>query len=154
MVAICRLCLIVVVAVALGCSRTPKAVPLVPLPLDTRATTQAITFTEQGTTAYQSGQYPEAKTLFEQAVSTAPELGATHYNLALALNALGDTQAAHDQFLEAATLEPGHKVIWDSPALRPYGNPEGTKSSAVPTNAGRRGAMGGGYGTGTMGSPR
>ncbi|GKS57904.1 hypothetical protein YTPLAS18_14310 [Nitrospira sp.] len=154
MVAICRLCMIVGLAVVLGCSKTQKAVPLTPLPLDTRATMQAITLTEQGTTAYQSGQYPEAKALFEQAVSTAPDLGATHYNLALALNALGDTQAAHDQFLEAATLEPGDKIIWDSPALRPYGNPEGTKSSAVPTNPSRRGAMGGGYGSGSMGSPR
>ena len=154
MIASRRLWLVIGVAVALGCSRTPKAVPLVPLPLDTRATVQAVTLTEQGTSAYQSGQYPEAKALFEQAVTTAPELGAAHYNLALALNAMGDTQAAHDQFLEAATLEPGHKIIWDSPALRPYGNPEGTKTSAVPTNPSRRGAMGGGYGTGGSGSPR
>ena len=154
MATICRLCVIVGIVVSLGCTKTPKAVPLVPLQLDTRATAQAITLTEEGTTAYQSGQYPEAKALFEQAVTTAPELGATHYNLALALNALGDAQAAHDQFLEAATLEPGHKIIWDSPALRPYGNPEGTKSSAVPTNPSRRGAMGGGYGAGSTGSPR
>ena len=154
MVLITRVGVVFALVAALGCSRTPKAAPLVPLPLDTRATAQAVSLTEEGTTAYQSGQYPEAKAFFEQAVTAAPELGAAHYNLALALNALGDTQAAHDRFLEAATLEPGDKIIWDSPALRPYGNPEGAKASAVPTNPSRRGAMGGGYGMGGTGSPR
>ncbi len=142
--------------VALGCSGTPKAAPLVPLALDSRATPQAIALTEQGTAAYQGGQFPEAKVYFEQAIAEVPELGAAHYNLALALNALGDTQAAHDRFLEAATLEPGHKIIWDSPALRPYGNPEGTKTAVgVPQNPNRRSPVGGGYGSGGgIGSPR
>lgn len=139
-----------------ACSGTPKAAPLVPLPLDSRATPQAIAVNEQGITAYQQQQFPEARAFFEKAVAAAPEVGAARYNLALALNALGDSQAAHDQFLEAATLEPGHKVIWDSPALRPYGNPEGARTaSSVPQNPNRRSAAGmGGYGGGGIGSPR
>lgn len=139
-----------------ACSSTPKAAPLVPLPLDSRATPQALTLNEEGMAAYQHQQFPEAKVLFEKAVAAAPELGAARYNLALALNALGDSQAAHDQFLEAATLEPGNKVIWDSPALRPYGNPESAKpASSVPQNPNRRSAAGvGGYGGGGIGTPR
>jgi hypothetical protein len=48
----------------------------------------------------------------------------------LALNALGDTEQARQQFLEAANLAPGDKVIWDSPALRPFGNPDSPKKAA------------------------
>jgi hypothetical protein len=40
------------------------------------------------------------------------------------LNALGDSEVARQHFLEAADLSPGDKIIWDSPALSPYGNPE------------------------------
>lgn len=139
-----------------ACSSTPKAVPLVPLPLDARASTQVVALNDQGMSAYQQHQFPEAKALFEQVVAAAPDLGAARYNLALALNALGDSQGAHDQFIEAATLEPGNKIIWDSPALRPYGNPEGTKAASnVPQNPNRRSAAGmGGYGGGGVGSPR
>ncbi|MFO0773951.1 MAG: hypothetical protein U0172_04705 [Nitrospiraceae bacterium] len=149
-------CLAASLCLVVGCSSSKKVVPLVPLPLDARASQQAVSLNEGGAAAYEAKQFPEAKALFEQAVAAAPEVGAARYNLALALNALGETQAAHDQFLEAATLEPGNKVIWDSPALRPYGNPEATKSaSSVPSNPNRRSAAGmGGYGGGGMGGMR
>lgn len=139
-----------------ACSSKPKVVPLVPLLLDARASATAVALNQQGVEAYQQKRFPESKALFEQVVAAEPALGAGRYNLALALNALGDTQAAHDQFIEAATLEPGDKVIWDSPALRPYGNPESVKaSSSVPQNPNRRSAAGmGGYGSGGMGGMR
>ena len=120
-----------------GCSRS-KPQPLVPLPLDSRASEEAIALTERGSGAYETQQFDDAKAYFEQAVKMAPRLGAAHYNLALALNALGDAQAAHDEFIEAATLEPGHKVIWDSPALRPYGNPEASRPAQAPPNVNNR----------------
>lgn len=149
-----RLLWAVVLLVALmsqGCSRS-KPQPLGPLPLDSRAPQEAIALTEQGSGAYQTQQFDDAKMYFEQAVKMAPRLGAAHYNLALALNALGDAQAAHDEFIEAATLEPGHKVIWDSPALRPYGNPEATRpAQAAPNVNNRRGPTSGlgGIGSGS-----
>jgi hypothetical protein len=58
----------------------------------------------------------------------------------LALYALGDTEQARPQFMEAANLAPGDPVIWDSPALRPFGDPKlpnkYTKPLGSPTRSG------------------
>ncbi|MBH0197910.1 MAG: hypothetical protein HP497_00630 [Nitrospira sp.] len=106
-----------------GCFSKRK--PLVPLALaDADAKSQAVLLTEQGTQAYHAKQFEEAKKLFEQAVSIAPQSGQAHYNYGLALNALGKQDIARQHFLEAANLAPGDQVIWDSPALAPYGDPE------------------------------
>ncbi|MBU6432538.1 MAG: tetratricopeptide repeat protein [Nitrospirae bacterium] len=111
---------------AVACAKS-KAKPLVPLALESGVKPQAVALTEQGTQAYQARQFDDAKKYFSQAVEAAPQSGPAHYNYALALNALGDTEQARQQFLEAANLAPGDKVIWDSPALRPFGSPESPK---------------------------
>ena len=111
---------------AVACSKD-KPKPLVPLLLEPGVKPQAVVLTEQGTQAYQARQFDEAKSFFSQAVAAAPQSGPAHYNYALALNALGDTEQARQQFVEAANLAPGDKVIWDSPALRPFGSPEAPK---------------------------
>ncbi len=120
---------VALVVVGMGaCSSKPKPRALVPLALmDGGIKPQAITATEQGTQAYQAKQFEEARKYFEQAVAAAPQSGQAHYNYALALNALGDTETARQHFLEAANLAPGDKTIWDSPALSPYGNPNAPK---------------------------
>ena len=106
-----------------ACSSKRK--PLVPLGLaDLNVTSQAVTWTAQGTQAYQVQQFGEAKQYFEQALAAAPESGQAHYNYALALNALGEVAQARQHFLDAANLAPGDKIIWDSPALAPYGDPD------------------------------
>jgi tetratricopeptide (TPR) repeat protein len=84
----------------------------------------AVNHTEQGQREYHNGQYTEAKNLFLMAVAEAPDAGEAHYNLGLALFALGEMDQARDHFIHAANLAPGNKVIWDSPVLRPYGSPE------------------------------
>jgi Tfp pilus assembly protein PilF len=104
-----------------------KPKPLVPLDLTTGANSQAVALNTQGIQAFQSGQFAEAKGLFAQVVSAAPDSGQAHYNYALALNALGQTDEARQHFIEAANLAPGDKVIWDSPALRPFGSPTSPK---------------------------
>jgi Tfp pilus assembly protein PilF len=104
-----------------------KPKPLVPLDLTTGANSQAVALNTQGTQAFQSGQFAEAKGLFAQVVNAAPDSGQAHYNYALALNALGQTDEARQHFIEAANLAPGDKVIWDSPALRPFGSPTSPK---------------------------
>jgi Tfp pilus assembly protein PilF len=121
---------VVLALVGMGaCSSKPKPRVLVPLALvDGGVKPQAITATEQGTQAYQSKQFEEARKYFEQAVTIAPQSGQAHYNYALALNALGDTEVARQHFVEAANLAPGDKTIWDSPALSPYGNPAAPKA--------------------------
>ena len=122
-----------------------KEKPLVPLALEIGMKPQAVTLTDQGTQAYQAKQFDEAKNYFSQAVAAAPQSGPAHYNYALALNALGDSEQARQQFMEAANLAPGDKVIWDSPPLRPHGNPEAPKKSkggpmgASPTRPGMGG---------------
>jgi len=90
---------------------------------------QAVTLTQRGTEAFSAKQFVDAKTLFDQAVKAAPNSGEAHYNYALALNAVGETEEARQHFIDAANLAPGDKVIWDSPALRPFGNPDAPKSS-------------------------
>jgi tetratricopeptide (TPR) repeat protein len=105
-----------------ACSHKPE--PRAPLMLGARAPAAALSHTEQGIRDYQSGRYPQAKTAFESALTAAPNSGEAHYNLGLVLFALGETEQAREHFIEAANLAPGNKVIWDSPALRPYGAPE------------------------------
>jgi Flp pilus assembly protein TadD len=119
------LTLLMLVSVA-ACMK--KAKPLVPWALDRSAVPQAVTLTEQGTQAYQTHQFQEAKQYFSQAVTAAPQSGQAHYNYALALNALGDVDDARQHFIEAANLAPGDKTIWDSPALHQYGNPQSEKT--------------------------
>jgi Tfp pilus assembly protein PilF len=106
-----------------------KPKPLVPLPLALGVSAQATTYNTQGAQAYKGAQFVEAKDLFAKAVAAAPTSAQAHYNLALAMNALGEAEEARQHFIEAANLAPGDKVIWDSPALRPYGNPEAPKQT-------------------------
>jgi tetratricopeptide (TPR) repeat protein len=130
---------------ATACSFMSKEKPLVPLALEPGVQPQVVTLTEQGTQAYQAKQFDDAKNYFSQAVAAIPQSGPAHYNYALALHALGDQEQARKQFMEAANLAPGDKVIWDSPALRPYGNVESPKKKLIPPGAGRQG-LGGGTG--------
>jgi Tfp pilus assembly protein PilF len=127
-----------------ACSMMSKAKPLVPLALEPGMTPQVVTLTEQGTQAYQAKQFDDAKNYFSQAVAAAPQSGPAHYNYALALHAMGDTEQAHHQFIEAANLAPGDKVIWDSPALSPYGNPQVPKKNTLLQGGARTPGMGGG----------
>ncbi len=121
-----------------------KRAPLVPLALATDVPAQAAALTEQGTQSYQIKQYEDAKRYFQQAVVEAPRSGPAHYNYALALNALGDSEVARKHFLEAADLSPGDKIIWDSPALSPYGNPENKKRSKPGPYTPHKSALGSG----------
>ena len=131
---------------AIACSKS-RAKPLVPLALESGVKPQAEVLTEQGTQAYQARQLDDAKNYFSQAVATAPQSGPAHYNYALALNALGDTEQARQQFMEAANLAPGDKVIWDSPALSPFGNVESPKKKLNQMPSTRQGLGGAGAGT-------
>ena len=128
---------------AVGCFWS-KAKPLVPLALEPGVKAQAVTLTEQGTQAYQARQFDDAKNYFSQAVALAPQSGPAHYNYALALNALGDTEQARPEFMEAANLAPGDQVIWDSPALRPFGDPKSPKVFKGPLTGTSRPGIGSG----------
>lgn len=134
---------ILLLAGAAACSKS-KAKPLVPLVLESGVKPQAVTLNEQGTQAYQGRQFEEAKNYFSQTVAAAPQSGQAHYNYALALNALGDSEQARQHFLEAANLAPGDKVIWDSPALHQFGNPQAQKNYKEHPTTNSRPGFGGG----------
>lgn len=136
---------LVLVGVA-ACSQKRK--PLVPLMLEGEVKSQATMLTKQGTQAYQAKQFEEAKRYFEQAVAVEPQSGQAHYNYALALNALGDSEVARRHFIAAADLAPGNKVIWDSPALSPYGNPENKDKAKLQPHTPRRSSFGSGMPSG------
>lgn len=107
-----------------GCASESKGKVREPLALSPSAPPTAQQYAAQGNSAYLAGQYDQAKALFAQAVSAAPNSGEAHYNLGLALFKLGDTDAAREQFFQAGALSPGNKIIWDSPAHSPYGAPD------------------------------
>lgn len=113
-------------------SNKPKPKPRAPLPLQGRVSQQAVQANTLGVQAYQSGLYDEARVNFQQTVAAARDSAEAHYNLGLALFALGQGDAARDHFIEAANLAPGDKVIWDSPALRPYSSPEESIQKKMP----------------------
>jgi tetratricopeptide (TPR) repeat protein len=130
-----------------GCSSAMKLKVREPLQLSPSMAPNAQQYTSQGASAYLDGQYDQAKALFAQAVSAAPNSGEAHYNLGLALFKLGDSDAARDQFMQAANLAPGNKIIWDSPALSSYGSPEPSiQKKAVDPYSRSRGGPGGGLG--------
>jgi len=117
----CILILILVVWLP-GCASKPKS--RTPLALRPNVAPELVQINSQGIEEYQSRQFEQAKTHFQQVLTGAPTAAEAHYNLGLALFALGDSDQARDHFIEAANLAPGDKVIWDSPALRQFGSPD------------------------------
>jgi len=114
----------IVLVVLNGCVTPERAPGRMPLKLLSGVSAAALDHNEQGTRAYMAKRFEDAKGQFESAVAAAPESAEAHYNLGLAFFALGQGQDAREHFVQAANLAPGNKVIWDSPALRPYGSPE------------------------------
>ena len=98
-----------VMVVLLPACTHSKPKPLVPLTLDYGVKADAIALNNQGMQAYVAGQVAEAKGFFGQVIKAAPDSGQAHYNYALALNALGDTDQARLEFIEAANLAPGDR---------------------------------------------
>jgi tetratricopeptide (TPR) repeat protein len=133
-------------AAVLACSSAPKPKVRVPLPLKGNVPAAAVQANNTGMAAYQAARYDEARAAFEQAIAADRKAAEAHYNLGLTLVALGQGDAARDHFIEAANLAPGDKVIWDSPALFPYGSPESNipKKAIDSTYSNQRPTFGGG----------
>lgn len=103
-----------------------------------------------GIAHYKERRLEPARNEFLIAVEEGPKCAEAHYNLGLTLTYLGEKEEAHKHFLEAADLAPGNQVIWDSPALRPYGDPQkepkkkkDTAAEKAPGGFGNRGQLGG-----------
>ncbi len=119
-----------------GCT-SDKPAPLMVLDPPANSMTQVQTFFTEGNRLFREGRWEGARQQFQSAVQVQPDLAEAHYNLAVAMEKLGDPTGAKPHFIEAANLAPGHKVIWNSPPLRRYGNVpdkpvEATSSPVLP----------------------
>ncbi|GJL55660.1 MAG: hypothetical protein NPIRA02_27920 [Nitrospirales bacterium] len=137
-----------------GCSSRPDPMPQRVLEAPRGTDPTALQSLNTGNQRFSEGQWEAAIVEFEQAVRAQPELAEAHYNLALALERLGDPERARQHYIQAANLAPGNKVIWDSPPLRRYGNVpdkprENTTAPVLPGIGGGGGGLGGYGGVGS-----
>jgi len=114
-----KLCILLVGLLAGGCATGPPPEPTLRALAGTAP--EAVTLMEEGNRLFAAGQWEPSKQRYEAAIKVQPSLAEAHYNLALALERLGNRAEAKKHYLEAANLAPGHKVIWNSPPLRKYG---------------------------------
>ena len=136
----------------LGCVSN-KPAPLMVLDPPPNTLNRAQAFLTEGNRLFREGRWEGARQQFQAAVQAQPDLAEAHYNLALAMNHMGDRSGAKPHFIQAANLAPGHKVIWNSPPLRKYGNvpDKPFDPAASPVLPGGIGGIGGGGSTGGPG---
>ena len=130
------------------CSSSKQGIPLC---APSGASPQVRAAINKGNEMFAVGRWEAAKQEYESAVAAQPDSAEAHYNLGLVHYRLGERDPMRDHFMQAANLAPGHKKIWDSPALRRYGDvPEKKSSSSSPSvgpsfgGGGRGGILGGG----------
>src|SRR5437879_3407964 len=140
----------VTVAMSRCCLLTPPPALRPPLPANGCQPASVVKYNQAGIGHYKDRQLEEAKAEFLLAVSEGPKCAEAHYNLGNTLWYLGQKEEARTHLLQAADLAPGNAVIWDSPVLRPYGEPQkDTKkkkeaaSEQAPGAFGNRGRFGG-----------
>jgi len=142
---------VLIVLFSLGCA-SDKPAPLVGLDAPSNTNPQVQALLTEGNRLFREGQWEGARQQFQAAVQAQPDLAEAHYNLGLAMNQMGDRAGAKPHFIKAANLAPGHKVIWNSPPLRRYGNVPDKPVAAGATPAipgiGGGGIGGGGGGPG------
>jgi tetratricopeptide (TPR) repeat protein len=149
-----RYLLVLAVLAVSGCSMFNAPTPLRPaLPTNNCQPPSVAKHNLAGMAHYKERRLDPAREEFQIAVTEGPKCAEAHYNLGLALTYLGEKEEARKHFIEAADLAPGNQVIWDSPALHPYGDPQKEpkkKKDGAPEKApggfGQGGGrMGGGY---------
>jgi tetratricopeptide (TPR) repeat protein len=119
--------LLVIVGVCLmviggmGCA-ADKPAPLTTLAPPSNVDSQVLLLFSEGNRLFREGRWEGARQQFQSAVQQQADLAEAHYNLALSMDRMGDQAGAKKHYIEAANLAPGHKVIWNSPPLRRYGN--------------------------------
>ncbi len=141
--------IVVVLSMSFGCSSQPDPIIQRTLSAPSGTRPSALSLMNTGNERFAEGRWGAAKVEFEQALRAQPDLAEAHYNLALVLEKLGDAAQAKDHYIKAANLAPGHKIIWDSPPLRRFGNVpdkprENTSSPVLPgIGGGGLGGLGG-----------
>ena len=100
-----------------GCAARQKAeMPALHAPAGTSAlVSQQL---EQGNQLFAQHDWTAAKQVYLATIQADSTVAEAHYNLALALERLGEKAEARKHYVTAANLAPGNKVIWDAPPLR------------------------------------
>ena len=75
---------------------------------------------EEGNQLFARQDWTGAKQVYLATIQADPTIAEAHYNLALALERLGEKVEAKKHYVAAANLAPGNKVIWDAPPLRKF----------------------------------
>ena len=115
-------CVVVGMTMLVACSGTPKPVkqPTLNAPAIVSPTARAAI--SEGNRLFAAGRYEAAKIQYEKAIQAQSTVAEAHYNLALTFDYMGKRDEARPHYMEAANLAPGHRVIWNSPVLRRYGD--------------------------------
>jgi len=103
-----------------GCAGTKPPVASGPLAAPPGAADASALAVTEGNRLFAQGQWEQARIQYEAAIAAQPTLAEAHYDLALALERLGHSEKATVHYKEAATLAPGHKIIWNAPPFRQY----------------------------------
>jgi len=134
-----------------GCA-SDKPAPITVLAPPPNVDAQVLQLLTDGNRFFGEGRWEAARQQFQSAVQQQADLAEAHYNLALSMERMGDQAGAKKHYIEAANLAPGHKVIWNSPPLRRYGNvpdaPVQSTSAPVMPGFGGGATPGGGGGGG------
>ncbi|MCC6966136.1 MAG: tetratricopeptide repeat protein [Nitrospira sp.] len=111
--------MVMVIVTMVGCAG-PRKVEMRPLHAPTGTAEAVSRQLEQGNQLLLKQDWAGARDAYLATIQTEQSLAEAHYNLALALEKLGEKAEARKHYVAAANLAPGNKVIWDAPPLRKY----------------------------------
>ena len=111
--------MVVVMAMVVGCAG-PRKAEVRPLHAPTGTTAAVSQQLEQGNQLLLKEDWAGARDTYLATIQAEQTLAEAHYNLALALEKLGEKAEARKHYVAAANLAPGNKIIWDAPPLRKY----------------------------------
>ncbi|GAB1724227.1 MAG: tetratricopeptide repeat protein [Nitrospira sp. CR1.1] len=98
----------------------PRKAEIRPLHAPTGTSAAVSQQLEQGNQLLLKEDWAGARDVYQMTIQADHALAEAHYNLALALEKLGEKAEAKKHYVAAANLAPGNKVIWDAPPLRKY----------------------------------
>ncbi|MBS0168927.1 MAG: tetratricopeptide repeat protein [Nitrospira sp.] len=113
------LCAALVVTACMGCAG-PRKAEIRPLRAPAGTSTAISQQMEEGNRLLVQEDWAAARQVYLDTIQADPTLAEAHYNLALALERVGEKAEARKHYVAAANLAPGNKVIWDAPPLRKY----------------------------------
>lgn len=111
--------MVMVIVTMVGCAG-PRKAEIRPLHAPTGTAEAVSRQLEHGNQLLLKEDWAAARDTYLATIRAEETLAEAHYNLALALEKLGEKAEARKHYVAAANLAPGNKVIWDAPPLRKY----------------------------------